>query len=61
LIDGMNHDVVERLLGNDPKAASRREAIDRHVSTGLLEKSADRLRLSHRGLMLADTVLSDLV
>ena len=39
----------------------RRRQIDRHVQAGLLERTSTNLRLTRRGLMLADTVLAELL
>lgn len=61
LIDGMTHERVDQLLGDDSNVGARKSAIARHKASGLLQSTATHLQLSRRGLMLADTVLSDLV
>lgn len=57
---------VSRALVNAAVAAPRRgpargRAIDRHVEAGLLHWAQDALTLTSRGLMLADTVMVDLL
>ena len=61
LIEGLTHQRVEHLLGGDAAGPARRAAIQKHRESGLIEVTPTHLRLSRRGLMLADTVLSDLV
>jgi oxygen-independent coproporphyrinogen-3 oxidase len=61
LVEGMPRHRVDQLLAAGPRGAQRAEAVDRHVEAGLLQRTGDRLRLTRRGLLLADTVLSDLV
>ena len=39
----------------------RRRVVDEQIATGLLERTADHLRLTHRGLMLADSVVAELL
>lgn len=56
LLDGVPRDVLAQLLNDE-----RRAAVERHTAAGLLEWHNDALRLTRRGLLLADTVLSDLV
>ncbi len=58
---GIAEDEVERMLEAGTRGASRRSAIARHESGGLLERTDGRLRLSRRGLLLANTVVADLV
>ncbi|MHC4429208.1 MAG: radical SAM family heme chaperone HemW [Planctomycetota bacterium] len=41
--------------------ARRAAAIERHLAAGLLERRETNLRLTRHGLLLADTVLSDLL
>jgi len=46
----------------EPRLDRRRsEAIDAFVSDGLLQRTADRLRLTRRGLLIADSVLAELL
>jgi oxygen-independent coproporphyrinogen-3 oxidase len=61
LVEGMPIERVKRLLETGSRGEQRSAAIDRHTETGLLERSDARLRLTRKGLLLADTVLSDLV
>jgi len=62
LMEGLHVVEVERLLQLSADLQSpRREAIERHVRHGLLERRDDHLRLSRPGLMLANTVLEDLI
>jgi coproporphyrinogen III oxidase-like Fe-S oxidoreductase len=41
--------------------SARRAAIERRIAEGLLKRSDDYLRLTRPGLMLANTVLEDLI
>ncbi len=43
------------------RGAARAAAIERHQASGLLVWEDDRLRLTMRGMLLADTVLADLL
>jgi coproporphyrinogen III oxidase-like Fe-S oxidoreductase len=61
LIHGLPRDLVERLLSSGERSDARRLAIERHLQSGLLESTDDRLRFSPDGLLLADDVLADLV
>lgn len=61
LASGIAEDEVGRMLGHGTRSAPRRAAISRHESAGLLEREGGRLRLSRRGLLLANTVVADLV
>jgi len=60
-LEGIAFDEVERLLVHGDDAARRRMAIEEACAEGLLERVDGRLRLSGRGLLLADAVLSRLV
>lgn len=60
-LEGIEVDEVERLLEHGDDAPRRRAVIDRACADGLLERHDHRLRLSPRGLLLADQVLSGLV
>ncbi|MEM0914399.1 MAG: radical SAM family heme chaperone HemW [Planctomycetota bacterium] len=44
-----------------PTGSRRRETIDRYTDAGMMEPTQDRLRLTHRGLMVADALLSELL
>ena len=61
LIEGLSLGRVESLLAAGGRGPQRSRAIDRHVRGGLLEQVGGRLRLSRRGLLLADGVLAELV
>jgi coproporphyrinogen III oxidase-like Fe-S oxidoreductase len=53
---------VERLLSTSgQREEARRAAIERHRADGLVEVADNRLRLTRRGLLLANDVLVDLV
>lgn len=62
LIDGVPIDWLHR---PDPRLAdrlaSRRPTIERLIADGLLERTASHVRLSPRGLMLADSVIGELL
>jgi oxygen-independent coproporphyrinogen-3 oxidase len=61
LVGGIGIERVEELLAAGKRGIERAGAIDRHVGSGLLDRTGGRLRLTRRGLLLADTVLADLV
>jgi len=61
LIEGMAHARVEELLHDGERSRMRRVAIEKFTRDGLLESVDGRLRLSVRGLMIADTVLCALI
>lgn len=61
LAQGIAEDEVSRMLQVGMRGPSRARAIERHESGGLLERCGGRLRLSRRGLLLANTVVADLV
>ncbi|MEX2670582.1 MAG: radical SAM family heme chaperone HemW [Phycisphaeraceae bacterium] len=56
LLDGIEHAWL-----NDHLDARRREAIEQLITDGLLERTPDHLKLTPRGLMLADTVCTTLL
>lgn len=56
LTEGVPIDRLEELLN-----PGRRAAIARHRDNGLLEQSGGRLRLTRRGLLLADSVIADVL
>ncbi|MHC5022671.1 MAG: radical SAM family heme chaperone HemW [Planctomycetota bacterium] len=58
---GIDESRLDALLGEGERGPGRRAAITRHVDAGLLAQSAGALRLTGRGLLLADTVLADLI
>ncbi|MHC4128282.1 MAG: radical SAM family heme chaperone HemW [Planctomycetota bacterium] len=61
LVEGIPLERVDRLLAAGSRGRQRAGAIDRHAGTGLLDRSGGGLRLTRRGLLLADTVLADLI
>lgn len=62
LVEGLALADVETLLQRSgEREPLRRTAIERHSRTGLLEAGGDRLRLTRRGLLLANDVLVDLI
>jgi len=61
LASGIAEDEVSRMLDVGTRGHARASAIARHESAGLLERCNGRLRLSRRGLLLANTVVADLV
>ena len=52
---------MQELLALGDAEGERTAAIQRHTDTGLLERSGGNLRLTRQGLLLADTVLADLL
>jgi hypothetical protein len=52
---------VEQLLAMGSRGPQRAGAIERHVDAGLLQRSDERLHFTPRGLLLADTVLADVI
>jgi oxygen-independent coproporphyrinogen-3 oxidase len=56
LLDGVPRNVLSELM-ND----ARRHALDRHIAAGLIEQCDQSVRFTRRGLLLADTVLADLI
>ena len=61
LIKGMPLERVEMLLSCGENAPRRRRSIETFTRDGLLEQADGHLRLSARGFMIADTVLSALI
>ena len=61
LMKGMPLERVEMLLSCGENAPRRRRSIETFTRDGLLEKVDGHLRLSARGFMIADTVLSALI
>ena len=61
LASGIAEDEVSRMLEVGARGLTRARAIERHESDGLLERCGGRIRLSRRGLLLANTVVADLV
>lgn len=62
LNEGLLSAEVETLLAlSGDRADARRNAIERHCAAGLLQTANGRLRLTRRGLLMANAVLVDLV
>ena len=61
LMKGMPLERVEMLLSCGENAPRRRRSIETFTKDGLLEQADGHLRLSARGFMIADTVLSALI
>ncbi|QNN23675.1 radical SAM family heme chaperone HemW [Planctomycetales bacterium ZRK34] len=65
LIEGVEHAWLASHLtpdtGNDLANPSRRDTIDRFIADGLLESTPTHLRLTRRGLMLADSIVAELL
>ena len=61
LASGIAEEDVSRMLEVGVRGPARARAIARHESDGLVERVGGRLRLSRRGLLLANSVVSDLV
>jgi oxygen-independent coproporphyrinogen-3 oxidase len=61
LNEGVPFEQVERAVLTLDRGPGRKDAIDRHLAAGLLVWQADRLILSSRGRLLADTVIGDLL
>lgn len=58
LIDGIDRTEFAARFGGDPVEMFS-EAVARHAGDGLLEVTEQRLRLSRRGLLLADSIMAD--
>lgn len=58
--EGINIENFRKLYGEDIYDIYG-EAINAHISDGLLEKSGDNIRLTRKGLDLANTVFVDFV
>ncbi len=61
LIDGVALDRLDELLAVGERGPQRMAAIAQHIDGGLLQRTSDRLKLTKRGLLLADLVLADLL
>lgn len=61
LMRGIAVDEVEAMLSAGTRGPARRSSIARHERDGLLERAGRRLRLTRRGLLLANAVVGDLV
>ncbi len=61
LIEGIECGLLEQLLAAGARGCERGVAIRRHTAAGNLQRSNDRLRLTRHGLLVADSVLADLL
>jgi oxygen-independent coproporphyrinogen-3 oxidase len=61
LIDGLPMRRIVELLATGERGRERSAAIDAHLNRGLLAEQGGRLRLTRPGLLLADSVLADLI
>ena len=61
LLEGMDRDRVESLLAGGSRAQARRTVIEGRVVSGHLAWEAGRLRLTPAGLMVADSIIMDLL
>ncbi len=61
LIDGVALDRLDELLAAGQRGPKRTDAIEQHINAGLLNRTSDRLKLTKRGLLLADLVIADLL
>ena len=61
LLEGIGLDRLGALLAVGDRGELRRLAVERHTATGLLTQRDGRLRFTRAGLLLADTVLADLL
>lgn len=61
LIQGIELDRVESLLSRGTRCEQRRAVVERHVAQGLLERTTSRLRFRAEAIMLADSVLAELI
>ncbi|MFH1748408.1 MAG: radical SAM family heme chaperone HemW [Planctomycetota bacterium] len=60
LIEGLNRRRFADRFGHDP-VEHFAAAVERHVADGLLEVTDEAIRLTRRGLLLANTVIADLI
>lgn len=61
LLQGIHADDMQRFLSVGNRAHERQTAIARHVDARLLHWQSDRLALTRKGLLLADSVLAELI
>ena len=58
--EGVSRDEFRKLTGSDLETVAG-TAIGRHLVSGLLERTAEGIRLTREGRFLADTVIVDFV
>lgn len=61
MLEGIEQEQVDSLLAGGTRGGVRRDGIERHMRAGLLEHASGRLRLSGPGLLVADSVMADLL
>ena len=61
LLEGLPTPRIESLLEQGSRGPQRRSVIKRNLNEGLLERVNDHVRLTRRGLLLADGILADLI
>jgi oxygen-independent coproporphyrinogen III oxidase len=61
VIDGVALDELDRLLALGRRGRERAATIERHINSGLLARSDSSLHLTDRGLLVADTVIAELL
>ena len=61
LRDGVEEAALALLFGEDPEDRRRADRLDGHLRAGLLERAEGKLRLTTGGLLLADSVIADLI
>jgi oxygen-independent coproporphyrinogen-3 oxidase len=61
LIDGVALNRLDELLAVGRRGPQRMTAIEQHINAGSLQRTSDRLKLTKRGLLLADLVIADLL
>ena len=61
LREGITRQRLDELLGRSDPDGRRRAVIEDALSTGLMLRESDCLRLSDRGVLLADSLLSELI
>lgn len=61
LLDGISCCELEALLACGKRSGVRSTSVERHMKSGLLERADGRVRLTRRGLLLADSVLASVL
>jgi oxygen-independent coproporphyrinogen III oxidase len=61
LVEGIERERLDALVARGHRGPQRAAAVQRAMSAGLLEENDDRVRFTRRGLLLADTVIADIL
>jgi oxygen-independent coproporphyrinogen-3 oxidase len=61
LSEGVPRELVDEAMAAPDRGSGRGAALERHQADGLIAWREDRLALTHRGRLLADTVIGDLL